>query len=367
MRLAETGSELTPVKIIGLAMIVIAAFACSNQQELTSEEYAKKMCQWQFDGQSQDGASTVGEVVALLRERIKQMEALTPPEQYLRWHNENVGLYRHVFLKGLEEFDTDEPFTASLIFGSLLVGGMAVGQVIDQIEQDMAGTDLQVLADAGCNVGTDITATPTTVADTSPPVADAPASTAETAATPGDGRAYAAPPSMTIDSARSYEAVIRTRRGDVRITLLPEAAPGYVNNFVFLAREGFYDGITFHRVIPGFVAQAGDPTGTGSGSAGYDLAEERNDLPFAAGVLSMAKGGSIVSGSQFFVTLAPTPHLEGSFTVFGRVASGLDVLQSLTPRDPRLPGQPPGDRILAIDIIEGGSAEDADATPATAE
>ena len=357
------------MKIVGLLMIVIAAFACSNQQELTAEEYAESMCQWQFDGQSQDVASTVGEVVTLLRERIKRMEALTPPEQYLRWHNENVGLYRHVFLKGLEEFDADEPFTASLIFGSLLVGGMAVGQVIDQIEQDMARTDLQILADAGCNVGTDTTATPTTVAEpgTIPPVADATASTAEAAATPGDGRAYAAPPSMTINPARSYEAVIRTERGDVRITLLPEAAPGYVNNFVFLAREGFYDGITFHRVVPGFVAQAGDPTGTGAGSAGYDLVEERNDLPFAVGVLSMAKGGAIVSGSQFFVTLAPAPHLEGSFTVFGRVASGLEVLQSLTPRDPQQPGQPLGDRILAIDIVEGSSAEDADAAPAAAE
>ena len=192
-------------------------------------------------------------------------------------------------------------------------------------------------------------------AATPPPAAEA-ASTAGAASPPaadGDGRAYAAPPAMTIDPARSYEAVIRTERGDVRIALLPEAAPGYVNNFVFLAREGFYDGITFHRVVPGFVAQAGDPTGTGAGSAGYDLAEERNELPFEAGVLSMAKGGATVSGSQFFVTLAPTPHLEGDFTVFGRVSSGLGVLQSLTPRDPQQPGQPPGDRILGIDIVEG--------------
>ena len=197
--------------------------------------------------------------------------------------------------------------------------------------------------------------------------ADAAASTAEATSAPGsdgDGRAYAAPPPMTIDPARSYEAVIRTERGDVRITLLPEAAPRYVNNFVFLARDGFYDGITFHRVVPGFVAQAGDPTGTGTGSPGYDLAEERNGLPFETGVLSMAKGGAVVSGSQFFVTLAPTPHLEGDFTVFGRVASGLDVLQSLTPRDPQQPGQPPGDRILAIDIVEGAPAAEESATPA---
>ena len=201
-----------------------------------------------------------------------------------------------------------------------------------------------------------------TAATPTPPPAVAPSDGGE-----GGRRVYAAPPPMTIDPARSYEAVIRTERGDVRITLLPGDAPGYVNNFVFLAREGFYDDLTFHRVVPGFVAQAGDPTGTGAGSSGYNLAEERNGLPLGAGVLSMAKGGAVVSGSQFFLTLAPTPHLEGSFTAFGRVASGLDVLQSLTPRDPRLPGQPPGDRILAIDIVEGdpaGDAAPADGAPA---
>ena len=172
---------------------------------------------------------------------------------------------------------------------------------------------------------------------------------------PTDGKTYAAPPPMTIDPEGSYVAVIRTEKGNVRIELLAADAPGYVNNFVFLAREGFYDGITFHRVIPGFVAQAGDPTGTGFESSGYDLVEELNDLPFDAGVLSMAKGGNSVSGSQFFITLEPTPHLvESGFTVFGRVIEGLDVARSLTPRDPSAPGQPPGDRILGIDIIEGG-------------
>ena len=170
-----------------------------------------------------------------------------------------------------------------------------------------------------------------------------------------DGRTYSAPPPLTIDPEGSYEAVIRTEKGNVRIELLPADAPGYVNNFVFLARDGFYDGITFHRVIPDFVAQAGDPTGTGFSSSGYDLVEELNDLPFDEGVLSMAKGGNSVSGSQFFITLAPTPHLEpAGFTVFGRVIEGLDVLRALTPRDPQAPGQPPGDRILGIDIVEGG-------------
>lgn len=184
---------------------------------------------------------------------------------------------------------------------------------------------------------------------------DADASETPTDGDAADDKTYSAPPPLTIDPASSYEAVIRTEKGNVRIELLPADAPGYVNNFVFLARAGFYDGIIFHRVIPGFVAQAGDPTGTGFGSSGYDLAEELNDLPFDAGVLSMAKGGDDVSGSQFFITLEPTPHLEpDGFTVFGRVIEGLGVARSLTPRDPSAPGQPPGDRILGIDIIEGG-------------
>lgn len=189
---------------------------------------------------------------------------------------------------------------------------------------------------------------------TETPAADDATATPE-AEEPTDGKTYAAPPAMTIDPEGSYEAVIRTEKGSVRIELLAADAPGYVNNFVFLARDGFYDGITFHRVIPGFVAQAGDPTGTGFESSGYDLVEESNDLPFDAGVISMAKGGDSVSGSQFFITLEPTPHLSDSgFTVFGRVIEGLDVARSLTPRDPSAPGQPPGDRILGIDIIEGG-------------
>ena len=122
------------------------------------------------------------------------------------------------------------------------------------------------------------------------------------------------------------------------------------NNFVFLARNNFFDGLTFHRVIPGFVAQGGDPTGGGAGGPGYDLEEETNDLPFDAGVLSMAKSNK-VSGSQFFITLEPTPFLESEFTVFGRVIEGLDVARSLTAREAS-PGAPPAARILSIEITE---------------
>ena len=176
-------------------------------------------------------------------------------------------------------------------------------------------------------------------------------------ATPDDPdaivRFYAAPPEMQIDPTHRFEAIIRTERGDVVIELLPEEAPGYVNNFVFLARNRFYDGLTFHRVIPGFVAQGGDPANAGSIGPGYSLEEELNDLPFGEGVLSMAKAGETVDGAQFFITLDPQPVLgDQGFTVFGRVVEGLDVLRSLTPRDPSAAGQPPGDRILSIEINE---------------
>ncbi len=163
-------------------------------------------------------------------------------------------------------------------------------------------------------------------------------------------RTYSEPPGMEIDPSNRYEALIRTERGDIRVELLPEEAPGYVNNFVFLARNRFYDGLTFHRVVAGFVAQGGDPTGGGAGGPGYSLEEETNELPFEAGVLSMAKS-TAVSGSQFFITLEPTPFLEGDFTVFGRVIEGLDVARSLTAREPG-PGAPPADRILGIEITE---------------
>ena len=201
------------------------------------------------------------------------------------------------------------------------------------------------------------------VAATETPEAEVTADAAETPSADegdeGDGsiqRVYSAPPPMEIDPEASFEAVIQTEKGTVRIELLASEAPVYVNNFVFLARNRFYDGLTFHRVVPGFVAQAGDPTATGSSGSGYELDEELNELPFDQGVLSMAKAGARVDGSQFFITLESQPQLkEAGFTVFGRVTEGLDVLRALTSRDPRQPGQPPGDRILSIEINEKGA------------
>ncbi len=169
-------------------------------------------------------------------------------------------------------------------------------------------------------------------------------------------RVYAAPPPFEIDVTHSYEVVILTEKGEIRIELFPDEAPGYVNNFVFLARNRFYDGLIFHRVVAGFIAQAGDPTATGFSGSGYNLPEEKNSLQFDAGMLSMAKAGASVNGSQFFITLEPAPHLNGDFTVFGRVIEGLDVLRALTTREPG-EGQPPGDRILSIEVIEEPAAD----------
>jgi cyclophilin family peptidyl-prolyl cis-trans isomerase len=136
------------------------------------------------------------------------------------------------------------------------------------------------------------------------------------------------------------------------VELYPEEAPIAVNNFVFLAKNRFYDGLTFHRVEPGFVAQAGDPTASGNGGPGYWLADETNDLTFDSGTLAMAKAGTSVSGSQFFITLGEQPSLNGNFTVFGRVIEGMDVLQALTPRPLNTTGGAPGDLILSIEIAE---------------
>jgi cyclophilin family peptidyl-prolyl cis-trans isomerase len=169
-------------------------------------------------------------------------------------------------------------------------------------------------------------------------------------------RTYNGPPPMEIDEHGQYQALIRTEKGDIRVELLPESSPTHVNNFVFLAENGFFDGLTFHRVVPGFVAQAGDPLGNSLGGPGYTLERELNSLPMDAGMIAMAAGPQGVSGSQFFITMEPQPSLKTSgFNAFGRVTEGLEVVQALTERDPQQPNQPPGDRILSVEIIEGGN------------
>ncbi len=160
-------------------------------------------------------------------------------------------------------------------------------------------------------------------------------------------------PQMSLDLTKQYIATLHTEKGDIVIQLYADKAPLAVNNFVFLAQQGWYDGVTFHRVIPGFVAQAGDPTGTGLGGPGYAFSNEiSSDLHFdAAGVVGMANAGPDTNGSQFFITYAPQPQLDGGYTIFGKVIAGMDVAQNLTPRDPaQNPNLPPGDRILSVDI-----------------
>lgn len=167
---------------------------------------------------------------------------------------------------------------------------------------------------------------------------------------------YTAPPPLAIDTAKTYVATIKTAKGDIKVELLASEAPQTVSNFVFLARDGYYDGVTFHRVIKDFIAQAGDPTGTGIGGPGYTLPIEPTDEPFAAGILAMAKppeASAPNNGSQFFFTLAAEPTFAGKFTAFGKVIEGMDVLQSLTERDAQQNTDlEPGDRIESIEIEE---------------
>ncbi len=167
---------------------------------------------------------------------------------------------------------------------------------------------------------------------------------------------YAKAPAMVIDQQKKYQAVFHTEKGDIRVDLFADRAPATVNNFVFLARDGFYDGTTFHRVIPDFMAQGGDPEGTGRGDPGYKWPDERSALGIphdGPGVLSMANAGPNTNGSQFFITHGPTPHLNGKHAVFGKVADaeGLRVLGALRVRDPGRDPRP-GDRIDRIEIVE---------------
>jgi peptidyl-prolyl cis-trans isomerase B (cyclophilin B) len=150
-----------------------------------------------------------------------------------------------------------------------------------------------------------------------------------------NSKQYTFPPEMQIDPKKNYTATIVTSRGDIVIELYPQYAPKTVNNFVFLAGEGFYDGVTFHRVIRDFMIQGGDPTGTGRGGPGYKFEDEvrNNPLKHEAGVLSMANAGPNTNGSQFFITHSPQPHLNGKHTVFGKVTSGMNVVNAIRQGD----------------------------------
>ena len=172
------------------------------------------------------------------------------------------------------------------------------------------------------------------------------------ASTPGQ-KTWTTAPAMQIDTSKHYTAHIKTEKGTIDIELLPQAAPITVNNFVFLARQGFYDGVTFHRVLANFMAQGGDPTGTGSGGPGYFIPNENDTAVFdKAGILAMANSGRDRNGSQFFITFGPQPSLNGGYTIFGQVIGGMDVVQSITLRDPDTNPTTPGDKITTITIDE---------------
>ncbi len=155
---------------------------------------------------------------------------------------------------------------------------------------------------------------------------------------------WSSPPPMTIDVSKTYRVTMETTKGTIEIDLYPQHAPLTVNNFVFLTREGFYNGLTFHRVIKDFVIQGGDPTGRGSGGPGYRFRDEVTDNPLKheAGVISMANAGPNTNGSQFFITHTPQPHLNGRHTVFGKVVAGMDVVYAIQQ----------GDKMLEVTVRE---------------
>jgi cyclophilin family peptidyl-prolyl cis-trans isomerase len=186
------------------------------------------------------------------------------------------------------------------------------------------------------------TPTPAGADVTDAPTGDCPAPIAQ-AGEPDVTKQYDSKPEMTIDPSKSYAAVIKTERGDITLDLRPDLAPEHVNSFVFLSRDGFYDGVTFHRVEPGFVIQGGDPTGTGSGGPGYTLDAEFSSEPYVRGVLGMARTNDPNSaGSQWFITLGDARFLDNEYTVFGTVSDGMDVVDCIER----------GDAIVTIEISE---------------
>ncbi|HVP05828.1 MAG TPA: peptidylprolyl isomerase [Dehalococcoidia bacterium] len=180
------------------------------------------------------------------------------------------------------------------------------------------------------------------------PSGDAPAPSMKTYA--------AAPDASTIDPSKTYIATVNTVRGEFKIKLRPDLAPKHVASFVFLANEHFFDGVTFHRVLPGFVAQTGDPTGTGSGGPGYTIpAEFQTQVKFTRGIVGMARATDPNSaGSQWFVMYGTATSLDGQYTVFGEVLDdGMSVVDCITPRDPgKNPNAPPGDKIISVTVEE---------------
>jgi cyclophilin family peptidyl-prolyl cis-trans isomerase len=165
---------------------------------------------------------------------------------------------------------------------------------------------------------------------------------------------YDSAPPLMIDVAKQYFATVKMENeGEFVIELYPQKAPLTVNSFVFLAQQGYFDGVSFHRVLDGFMAQGGDPTGTGQGGPGYQFVNEDNDLSFdKPGVVAMANAGRDTNGSQFFITFDKAEHLNGDYTIFGQVIDGMDVVNRLTRRDPQKNPSFSGDVIESVTISE---------------
>jgi len=202
-------------------------------------------------------------------------------------------------------------------------------------------------------------AVPPAPAAAAPTAAGAPAAAVPTAAAPAAAPAghqtYSAPPPLTIDPKKNYTATITTPRGDFVVKLRPDLAPQTVNSFVFLAKAGYFNGLTWHRVLSNFMAQGGDPTGTGSGGPGYTVPDEFTDkVKFdKPGLLAMANTGQPNSGgSQFFVTTAPADYLDGKYTIFGEVTQGQEIVNAIPLRDPQQNPTTPGEQIVKIAISE---------------
>lgn len=220
---------------------------------------------------------------------------------------------------------------------------------------------------AACPQAEQMMPTPEVEADETPIATTQPAQESDaSAASPAERVGmYDAPPPMTINLDSFYYATLKTEKGDIEVQLFADRAPVTVNNFVFLAREGYYDNTTFHRVLDDFMAQGGDPSGSGAGGPGYQFQDEiypggSFDRP---GLLAMANAGPGTNGSQFFITFAPTPWLDGGHTIFGEVISGQEVLAQLTRRDPQQNPDFEGDLLQTVEIEERDSSELPTPTP----
>ena len=230
--------------------------------------------------------------------------------------------------------------------------------VLKRFSQALLAALPLVLLLAACGTDSEPTAEPVS----KPPATSEPVPTPKPTATPvpepkePSMKQYNSPPAMTIDPNKSYTATLELGKGgEIVIELFAKEAPVTVNSFIFLARDGYYDQVTFHRVIADFMAQSGDPTGTGSGGPGYTIKDEFSPLRRhnSPGVLSMANvGRPNTGGGQWFITLVPTPHLDDAHTVFGKVIEGMEVVNGIKIRNPSA-ATTPGDVISSITIEEG--------------